>query len=145
MPSPLSRLFTRTAKRLAGKPLEIEDISTVVAKSEPGYVTQYKAKRQHNSEYWHVYRTAGFYGVFASFDLASGVSLKEAVEKLEQIESGYEAKLRGQKRMPYNHYSKIRALLTDDAPAPAAAEALETQQAVTISAPLALKKQGPSA
>lgn len=145
MSNSLTRFFTRAAKRLSGRPLSLDDFSTAVAKCDPSVVTWYKAERQHNSDYWRVYQTHGFYGGFGKFDIVSGVSLKEALNELEKIEAEWEPKLRGQKGRPYNHYSAVREVLAaEEAAAQAATQpagaSVETRQSVRVTSPLTLKK-----
>jgi len=114
MPNALTRLFTRSAKRLTGQPLTIDDISKVATLRDPETGVRHLAKRQYNSEFWRVYESDGFPPP-SDFSVLKGVSLKEAMAKLEEIESDYADRLRGKKSRPYNHFTNVRKMLPEGA------------------------------
>ena len=141
----LKRVFGRAVKRLSGQPLTLDDISVIKAQTEPGYVRPYRARRQYDSDYWKVYTTGSLAlpTEWCPHTLEAGLTVQQAMEKLEALEKPYQAKLRGKTGVAYNHFSKVRAMLETEAAAiipEDVSTAVDTQQAVAIKGPLKLKK-----
>ena len=146
----LKRNFRRAAKTRNGEPLTIDDITTIRPMDQPGTTYSFRAKRQHNSEYWKIYGSGNpvLPRDWSPMTLYPGLTLTQTLDQLEKMENEYAAELRGKKSpLPYNHYKKVREMLEAEeaaaqpvAAAPAAVPATETQEAVTVRSPLILKK-----
>ncbi|MEZ0260029.1 MAG: hypothetical protein ACAH80_03420 [Alphaproteobacteria bacterium] len=144
------RAFRRAAKNWRKEPLTLDDISTIRPMNEPGSTYSVRARRQFNSAYWKIYGPGNLMlpRDWSPMTLHAGLTLPEALDKLAEHEKEYEDKLRGKEGRPYNHFTKIRAMMEAEEAAKLAAQQaasapppVETKQAVAIRAPLVLKKQ----
>lgn len=137
------RAFRRAEKNWRKESLTLDDISTIRPMDDPESTYSVRARRQFNSAYWKIYGPGNLMlpREWCKSTLHAGLTLEQTLDKLAEIEKDYAPKLLGKDARPYNHFTKIRALMeAEEAAAQPAPAATATQQPVTVRAPLVLKK-----